>query len=104
MSAVPAIHPSVVSNYLVGTYTNLFVNRCLCPLMPILGWMDTNGAPWFKWPEFFSAIVVIEGLFVLLSMKKLGSGVKFRLCQESASGRQECFGTAAKETLRWRCS
>jgi len=32
--------------------------------------MDTNGAPWFKWLEFFGAIVVIEGLFVLLGMKK----------------------------------
>ena len=41
--------------------------------------MDTNGVPWFKWPEFLSAIVVIEGLFVLLGMKKLGSGVKFGL-------------------------
>ena len=80
MSAVPAKHPSVVTSYLVGMYTNLFVNRCLGPLMTILGWMDTNSAPWFKWPKFFSAIVVIEGLFVLLSMKKLGSGVKFRLC------------------------
>ena len=59
MLAVPAIHPSIITSYLVGTYTNLFVNRCLGPLMTILGWMDTNGASWFKWPEFFSAIVVI---------------------------------------------
>jgi len=41
--------------------------------------MDTNGGPWFEWLVFFSAIVVIEGLFVLLGMKKLGSGVKFGL-------------------------
>jgi len=48
--------------------------------MIILRWMDTNGAPWLKWPEFFDAIAVIEGLFVLLGMKRLGSAVKFRLC------------------------
>ena len=80
VSMVPAIHPSVISDYLVWAYTNLFVNRCLGPLMTILGWVDKNGAPWFKWLEFFSAIVVAEGLFVILGMKKLGSGVKFGLC------------------------
>jgi len=48
--------------------------------MTVLGWMDTNCAPWFKWLEFLRAIVVIEGLFVLLGMKKLGSGVKIGLC------------------------
>ena len=55
----------------------MFVNRCWDALLTIL---DTNGVPWFKWQELFSAIVVIEGLFVLLGMKKLGSGVKFGLC------------------------
>ena len=43
------------------------------------GGVGTNGVPWFKWPEFLSAIVVIDGLFVLLGMKKLGSDVKFGL-------------------------
>ena len=48
-------------------------------MLTILGGIDTNGVPWFKWLEFLSAIVVLEGLFVLLGMKKLGSGVKFGL-------------------------
>ena len=30
-----------------------------------------NSASWFKWPEFFSAIVVIEDLFVLPDVKTL---------------------------------
>ena len=79
VSAVPVIHPSIVSDNLVWAYTNLFVNCCWGPLLTIFGGMDTNGVPWFKRPEFLSAIVVIEGLFVLLGMKKLGSGVKFGL-------------------------
>ena len=49
----------MTTSYLVGTDINLFVNRCLGPLMTILGWMDTNGASWLKWPEFLSVIVVI---------------------------------------------
>ena len=78
MAAVPVIQPSVVGDYLELAFTNLFVNRCLGRPLTILGWMDTNGGPWFEWLVFFSAIVVIEGLFVL-GMKKLGSGVTFGL-------------------------
>ena len=64
VSAVPAILPSVVTNELVWTYTNLFFNHCLGPFMTILGWMDANGVAGFKWPKFFSALVVIKGFFV----------------------------------------
>ena len=58
------------------------VHQLVC--QPLRGFIvdytwDTNGAPWFKWSEFFSAIVVVESLFVLLGMMKLGSGVKFGL-------------------------
>ena len=57
VSAVPTLHPSVVSDN--------------------LAW--ARAWPELAWPEFLSAIVVTEGLFVLLGIKKLGSSEKFGL-------------------------